>query len=140
MKKNVHMLICSIAMLSSCGNGNNDFVYESDNVKFGNNTPIVAVKPGLQRQIMGYNDDIMIVKVMFGEEMVGQRPSLHSHPHSQSSYILSGKFELHCGDKVMILGAGDSFYVEPNTPHEAYCLEPGVIIDGFSPMREDFLK
>lgn len=72
--------------------------------------------------------------------MVGQRPEPHAHPHSQSSYILSGKFEFHCGDKVQILTAGDSFYAEPHVPHEAYCLEPGIIIDGFSPIREDFLK
>ena len=113
---------------------------ESDNYKLEGQLQTEYVKPGLQRQVLGYNDDIMLVKVIFGDEMVGQRPAMHSHPHSQSSYILSGKFELHCGDKVQVLCAGDSFYVEPNTPHEAYCLEPGIIIDGFSPIRKDFLK
>jgi quercetin dioxygenase-like cupin family protein len=53
---------------------------------------------------------------------------------------MSGRFEFHCGAKVEILEAGDAFYVEADTPHEAYCLEPGIIIDGFSPIREDFLK
>ena len=102
--------------------------------------PVVQVKPGLSRQIMGYNDDIMLVKVMFGEEMVGQRPAFHSHPHTQSSFVVSGKFEVHVGDDVMVLSVGDAVCAAPNVPHEAYCLEPGVLIDGFSPMREDFLK
>jgi len=101
--------------------------------------PVVEVKPGLSRQILGYDDDIMQVKVMFGEEMVGQRPPLHSHPHVQSSYVISGRFEAHIGDQVTYLGAGDAYYVASNVPHELYCLEPGVIIDGFSPIREDFL-
>lgn len=127
-------------IIAGCKTSENKFTHESENWKLSHELTTEQVKPGLQRQVMCYNDDIMLVKVIFGEEMVGQRPALHSHPHSQSSYILSGKFEFHCGDKVQILSAGDSFYAEPNTPHEAYCLEPGIIIDGFSPIREDFLK
>lgn len=114
--------------------------YTSATFKTASETPVVQVKPGLSRQIMGYNDNIMQVKVMFGEETVGQRPPFHSHPHTQSSLILSGKFEVHVGDQVQVLGPGDAFYAAPNVPHEAYCLEPGVIIDGFSPIREDFLQ
>lgn len=112
----------------------------SGNCRLASQLQTEIVKPGLQRQVLCYTKELMLVKVMFGEEMVGQRPPLHSHPHSQSSYVMSGKFEFHYGDKVQILCAGDSFCVGPDVPHEAYCLEPGVIIDGFSPVREDFLK
>lgn len=112
----------------------------SGNCRLASQLQTEIVKPGLQRQVLCYTKELMLVKVMFGEEMVGQRPPLHSHPHSQSSYVMSGKFEFHYGDKVQILCAGDSFCVGPDIPHEAYCLEPGVIIDGFSPVREDFLK
>lgn len=113
--------------------------YKSETFIQSAQTPIVTVRQGLTRQIMGYNDEIMQVKVIFGEEMVGQRPPLHSHPHTQSSIVLSGKFEVHVGEEVQILGPGDGFCAPPNVPHEAYCLEPGVLIDGFSPVREDFL-
>lgn len=112
----------------------------SGNCRLASQLQTEIVKPGLQRQVLCYTKELMLVKVMFGEEMVGLRPPLHSHPHSQSSYVMSGKFEFHYGDKVQILCAGDSFCVGPDVPHEAYCLEPGVIIDGFSPAREDFLK
>lgn len=112
----------------------------SGNCRLASQLQTEIVKPGLQRQVLCYTKELMLVKVMFGEEMVGQRPPLHSHPHSQSSYVMSGKFEFHYGDKVQILCEGDSFCVGPDVPHEAYCLEPGVIIDGFSPIREDFLK
>ena len=114
-------------IIAGCKTSENNFTHESENWKLSHELTTEQVKPGLQRQVMCYNDDIMLVKVI-------------SHPHSQSSYILSGKFEYHCGDKVQILSAGDSFYAEPDMPHEAYCLEPGIIIDGFSPIREDFMK
>ena len=133
-------ILLTMGILAGCGNKTRELKYESPNHKFGSELKTEFVKEGLTRQVMCYNDDIMLVKVIFGEGMVGQRPELHSHPHSQSSYILSGKFEFHCGDTVTVLCAGDSFYAAPNVPHEAYCLEPGIIIDGFSPIREEFLN
>jgi quercetin dioxygenase-like cupin family protein len=113
--------------------------YCSESIKLASEMPVVNVRPGLSRQVMGYDDNIMLVRVKFDEEMVGQRPPLHQHPHVQSSYVVSGKFEAHIGDEVKILSAGDAYYVPSNLPHELYCLEPGVLIDGFSPIREDFL-
>jgi quercetin dioxygenase-like cupin family protein len=138
--KKLFFLLLGAGLLSGCNTAPRQFAHESESWKLSSELKTEQVKPGLQRQVMCYNDDIMLVKVIFGEEMVGQQPALHSHPHSQSSYILSGKFELHCGDKVQILSAGDAFYAQPNIPHEVYCLEPGIIIDGFSPIREEFLK
>ena len=38
-----------------------------------------------------------------------------------------------------ILSTGDGYYVEPDQPHGCVCLEAGVLIDTFSPMRADFL-
>ena len=138
--KKISLLAMLAGLFSGCTDADKKMTYESPCYKLSDQLQAEHVKPGLTRQVMCYNDDIMLVKVIFGEEMVGQRPAPHSHPHSQSSYVLSGKFELHCGDTVQVLSAGDSFYAAPNIPHEAYCLEPGIIIDGFSPIREDFLK
>jgi len=39
-----------------------------------------------------------------------------------------------------VLNAGDAFYIPPNVLHGAICREAGVLIDVFSPMREDFIK
>ncbi len=38
-----------------------------------------------------------------------------------------------------ILGAGNGFFDEPDVPHGALCIESGILIDAFSPLREDFL-
>ena len=95
-----------------------------------------SVSPGISRQITGYNDDVMMVKVKFDKGAIGEE---HQHPHTQSSYVASGKFEITIDGKKQLLETGDTFLVNPNLLHGAVCLEPGVLIDVFNPLREDFI-
>ena len=92
---------------------------------------------GVVRQVMAYDGQIMLVKVKFETGAVG---APHTHYHSQASYIVSGKFELTIGDEKKVLVAGDGYYVQTDQIHGAVCLEAGVLIDCFTPMRADFLK
>ena len=93
--------------------------------------------PGIKRQIMGYDGQLMMVKVVFEEGAVG---TMHEHYHSQATYVASGKFELTIGEEKRIFEAGDGYYVAPDVLHGCVCLEAGILIDTFSPMRADFLK
>ena len=93
--------------------------------------------PGVNRQIMAYDGQLMMVKVKFDKGAVG---SMHEHYHSQATYVVSGKFELTIGDKKEILSAGDGYYVAPDELHGCVCLEAGILIDTFSPVRADFLN
>jgi len=95
-----------------------------------------AVDDGITRQFLGYNGDIMMVRVWFDQGAVGQ---LHSHYHSQVSYVESGTFDVTVGDETHTLKAGDSFFIPPHVEHGAVCREAGVLLDVFSPVREDFL-
>lgn len=94
------------------------------------------VAEGLDRQIMGFDDKIMLVKARFKTGAVGQ---LHKHYHSQVTYVESGEFEMTIGDDVRIIGKGDSYYIPPHVMHGCVCRSPGILIDVFSPAREDFL-
>lgn len=98
--------------------------------------PWTEVAPGIQRKIMGYDNQIMLVQVKFAS---GAIASTHDHFHAQSSYVVSGKFELTIDGEAHILEAGDGFYMEPNSVHGGRCIEEGILIDTFSPVREDFL-
>ena len=91
---------------------------------------------GIARQILGFGPEIMVVRVWFDKGSVGD---VHSHRHSQSTYVESGKFEVFIDGSKQVLEAGNSFYIAPHLDHGAVCLETGVLIDTFSPMREDFL-
>lgn len=92
---------------------------------------------GVKRQIMGYDKNIMMVKASFEKGAVGP---LHKHFHSQVTYVVSGKFEVSIDGVKKVLSEGDGFYIPPDIEHGAVCLEPGILIDVFSPLREDFLK
>jgi quercetin dioxygenase-like cupin family protein len=102
----------------------------------GAETPTEVVDEGMTRQILGFNDQIMMVKVWFEE---GAQGYLHSHIHSQVTYIESGEFDVTVGDETRTLVAGDCFFMEPFAEHGAVCKQAGVLIDVFSPHREDFL-
>ena len=92
--------------------------------------------PGITRQVMAYDGQLMLVKVLFEAGAVGTQ---HEHYHSQATYVVSGKFELNIAGEKRILTAGDSYYVAPDELHGCVCLEKGILIDTFSPMRADFL-
>ena len=99
-------------------------------------TPWEQVQPGLSRQIMGYDGKIMLVKAKFE---TGAEGYLHKHYHSQVTYVASGEFKMTIGDDIRIIKAGDSYYIPPQVMHGCVCLKPGILIDVFSPSREDFL-
>jgi quercetin dioxygenase-like cupin family protein len=96
-----------------------------------------VVDEKIQRQIVGYDDKIMMVNVRFEKDSIG---TLHHHHHTQISYVAEGKFEITIADETSILEKGDSFYVPSNAIHGVVCLEAGILVDVFSPMREDFIK
>lgn len=98
---------------------------------------IYPASKGVTRQFVGYDNDIMMVKVMFEKGAIGP---LHEHFHPQTTYVVSGKYEMTIGDEKKILQAGDGFYTEPDIIHGCVCLEPGILIDVFSPIREDFFE
>lgn len=91
---------------------------------------------GVKRKIMSYDDRLMVVKVEFEKGGVG---SVHKHHHSQITHIESGVFEVEIAGEKKVLSTGDGFYIPPNVLHGAVCKEAGVLIDVFSPMREDFV-
>lgn len=110
---------------------------KSENFIISSELPWENPSKGITRQIMGYDGQLMLVKVKFEKGAIGY---VHEHFHSQSTYVVSGKFEVMIKNEKRILVAGDGFYIEPDAPHGAVCLEDGILIDVFSPMRQDFLK
>ena len=109
---------------------------QSDNFLFASEIPWADAGGGAERQVLGYNDNIMMVKVKFDKGEVG---AMHSHPHSQVTYVASGKFEFTVGDVTKVVEAGDALYKQPNIEHGCVCLEAGILIDCFNPMRDNFI-
>jgi quercetin dioxygenase-like cupin family protein len=91
---------------------------------------------GVSRQILGYDNQIMMVKVKFEKGAIG---ALHQHVHVQTTYCVRGQFEFTIDGERRIVNEGDGLYIAPNLLHGTVCLEEGLLIDVFSPVREDFL-
>ncbi|ORT52265.1 cupin [Vibrio sp. qd031] len=102
-----------------------------------NSLPLEDLGEGISRKILAHSENMMAVEVHFEKGAVG---ALHTHPHEQLTYVLSGKFEFTIGDEIQVVVAGDTMYKEPNIEHGCVCLEAGVLIDNFTPMRKDFIQ
>jgi quercetin dioxygenase-like cupin family protein len=92
---------------------------------------------GAQRRVLSYGGGMMLVQFTFAG---GVSAPMHSHPHEQVGYVVSGELDLFMdGQETVRLGAGGSYYVPPNVRHGIRTLAPTVLIDCFTPIREDFL-
>jgi quercetin dioxygenase-like cupin family protein len=92
--------------------------------------------PGLTRKTLAVGQSMMICEFTFDANV--EIPS-HTHPHEQVGYLAKGRVKMIIDGKEFELKQGDSYYAASNVPHGALTLEPSVIVDTFSPPREDYL-
>ena len=88
------------------------------------------------RKILAYGDQLMAVEVHFEKDAVW---TLHSHPHTQLSYVLEGEFEFEIDGIKNIVKKGDTLYKTPRLMHGYKCTQKGILLDIFTPYREDFI-
>lgn len=79
-----------------------------------------AAGEGVTRRVLAYTDGLMCVENTFEKGAVG---ALHHHPHTQITYVVSGAFE----------------FTVDGVEHGCVCTEAGILLDIFTPMREDFV-
>lgn len=99
--------------------------------------PIVPTGKDVTRQVLADHADLMVVAFRFAAE--GAVGDLHNHPHVQSTYVESGRFRFTLGEVEREVGPGDSFVIPSGLTHGCVCLEPGTLVDCFTPRRDDFL-
>lgn len=99
--------------------------------------PFVTTPEGSERRLLSYGGNIMLVQFSFE---AGVTAAMHSHPHEQIGYVVSGLLDLLMdGSPPTRLVAGASYYVAPNIRHGIVTHEPTILLDCFTPIREDFL-
>jgi len=95
-----------------------------------------APAPGVIRKVLAYCDELMCVRNEFEKGAIG---AIHSHPHTQITYVAEGRFRFTIEDEVREVGKGDTLCKRDGVKHGCECLEKGVLVDFFTPMREDFI-
>ncbi len=99
--------------------------------------PVIPTGPDVTRQVLADAPDLMVVAFRFAK--AGAAGALHQHPHLQATYVASGRFRFTIDDIVTEVGPGDSFIIPSDALHGVVCLDPGQLIDSFTPRRDDFL-
>lgn len=98
--------------------------------------PVEHPAAGIERQMV-VGERIMIVRFRFEPLLVTPE---HTHPHEQMSLVISGRVRFFIEGKERIASAGDVLHFPSNCRHGATMMdEEVVLIDIFSPIREDFL-
>lgn len=93
-------------------------------------------EPGLTRRVLAYNDKLFVVEHKMEKGWVG---TMHSHPHEQAVYIVRGHIRLNSQGKSFDLHDGDTFVVRGGVEHGASAVDDSVVLDVFTPLREDYI-
>ncbi len=95
----------------------------------------VEMFSGVVRRTLTYGDRLMLVEVTLDE---GAVVPTHTHPHEQTGYLISGRFLFELGDEKRELDPGDCWLVPSDVRHQVTALEPCLLVDVFSPQREEY--
>jgi quercetin dioxygenase-like cupin family protein len=91
---------------------------------------------GVDFVLLSHGPESMVTKMLYKKE---NRVPLHKHPNEQSGYVISGKYRIIFGDNDQVIGLGDSYSIPRDTEHRIEIIEPGEVVDVFSPPRKDYL-
>ena len=99
--------------------------------------PVERPSEGIERQVV-VGERVMVCRFRFAPLLVTPE---HSHPHEQMSLVVSGRVRFFIEGEERIAVPGDVLHFPPDCWHGATMMEEEVVlIDIFSPVREDFLN
>jgi len=98
--------------------------------------PWINIVPGIQRRTITTGTTMyqMLARLEAGSQM----PE-HKHPQEQIVHILEGRMKLIVAGVPHELKRGESFYLAANVPHGVETIEDTMVLDTFSPPRDDYL-
>ena len=99
--------------------------------------PWKDAEPGVTRRLVAAGDKTMAIEVRFEPGAEGAR---HSHPHEQLSRLLEGRMTFYLGEEEKELKAGDVIVIPGGLEHGVLAHEASLLLDVFSPPREDLLE
>src|SRR5688572_5264986 len=100
------------------------------------NIPVEQVAEGIERQML-VGDQMMICRFRFKPFLVTPE---HDHPHEQMTIVERGRVRFFIEGNERIAKAGDVLHFPSHCWHGATMMdEEVVLIDIFTPVREDFL-
>ena len=95
--------------------------------------------PGIKRRILV---NTSVITLAFYKLQPGSEVPLHNHPQVQYGICMKGGGVFTVADKSWKLNERDAYYIPPSVTHGLNITSPEEtwLIEGFAPMRRDFLK
>ncbi len=96
----------------------------------------IEAVPGVGRKTLVYGEKTLLGKFLLkkGSHLPG-----HSHPHEQTGYLVKGHMNFTVGKEKYVVMPGDSWCIPGDVEHAVEAIEDSLVIEVFSPVREDFL-
>jgi quercetin dioxygenase-like cupin family protein len=92
---------------------------------------------GLKRRVLAYNEKLFLAE---HEMTKGWAGAVHSHPHDQIVYVVHGHLRVSCQGTTFDVRTGDTFVVRGGVEHGASAMEDSLVVDVFTPWREDYVR
>jgi len=112
-------------------------LYQEDDMfkksSIGKHTELIK---GVHLKTMVYGTHTLLTEVRMEK---GAVIPPHKHPHEQTGYLISGHMDFLVGGEHHITNPGDSWNIAGDIEHGATVIEESVVIEVFSPVREDYL-
>jgi quercetin dioxygenase-like cupin family protein len=91
---------------------------------------------GLKRRVLAYSDKLFLAEHEMVKGWVGK---VHSHPHDQIVYVVHGHLRVSCQGNTFEIRTGDTFAVRGGVEHGASAIQDSLVVDVFTPCREDYI-
>ncbi len=98
--------------------------------------PGEVIFEGMERKILSHSPKLMVCEVRLAG---GAGVPEHAHPHHQATYLIRGRLKADIAGDLREIGPGDSLFFDENVPHALWALEDSLLLDIFSPRRDDFI-
>lgn len=91
---------------------------------------------GVDFELLSHGPESMVTKMLYKKD---DSPPLHKHSNEQSGYVISGQYRIIIDNVAYKIGPGDSYSIRRDVEHGIEIIEPGEVLDFFSPPRKDYL-
>ena len=98
--------------------------------------PVEQVHPLIGRQMV-HTETMTVARILLAKGAVVPR---HQHDNEQVSTLLEGRLRFVLGEEERLVSPGETLTIPSQLPHEVEALETSVVLDVFSPVREDWVR
>jgi quercetin dioxygenase-like cupin family protein len=97
---------------------------------------VEELSPSIGRQLV-HTERMTLARIHL---RAGAGVPIHAHPHEQVATVLEGSLRFVVGDEEHVVSAGESMIVPGGVPHEVEALVDSLVLDVFSPVRDDWVR